>query len=630
MKHLQSAPFYFALLFGLSACLTGCSMGSFEPTSSFTSDSTAEMAGIIKGGQQPIVGATVTMYETNTNGAVPASVTNGSIVVAHALAVTNSEGAFSFGTLLTCTPGAQLWIESAGGDPVDGFTGTTNHPAVLQAAALGPCPALLPLVPVNIGATYPFVLIDEVSSVAFAYTAGPWYTGTALTSAWPQTTAGKLGVTQAFATARSLYNIAGGTGLGLANTTTANGNGTVPQATIHTIANIASACINSAVGSAACSTLFGATGGTTATTNTLQALVYMARHIGGVPVATVFPLQPTTPQFFPNLPTAPTSFALEVLYTGGGLHSPGGIAIDSVNSMWIANDNVAGIAEFTNLGVVQSTLPNGYTASSLTSGALTSMALGNDGFLYAATQGNNCFTVLSPFGSAQSGAPCNTAISSAAGVTAGSQHIWIADGNVNELSEITESSYTATISGNGLNYPDAVAVDDSQNVWVANRLGNTYSKFTSAGVAVSTGGSGFNTPAAVALDKSSNAWFANNGNSNIVELNSAGTPVAGSPFACGAGNATGIAVDGDGNVFTMGNTSISELTAGGVCEFQSVPAVGTGGTSGILNVQSGLAIDGSGNIWFTNFTANQVAEIIGMAAPVVTPLASTNALGTRP
>jgi hypothetical protein len=630
MKHLQSAPFYFALLFGFSAGLTGCSMGSFEPSTSGT-DIPTEMTGAIQGGQQPLVGATVTMYETNTSGTTE-SVADGSMVVGHALAVTNANGGFSFATTLTCNPGGQLWIESAGGDPIDGPTGKTNHPAVLQAAALGPCPTL----GINIGGTYPYVFIDEVSSVAFAYVAGPWYTGTALASAWPQTTAGKLGVTQAFATAGNLYNISGSS-LGSANTTTANGNGTVPQATIHTIANIDAACINSAVGSATCSTFFGATGGTTATTNTLQALVYMARHIGGVPVATVYRLQPTTPQFYPNLSTAPTSFALEVLYTGGGIKGPdgpGGIAIDANNNIWIASksQSTAGIGEFSNLGVVESPLPNGWTDSSLTVGT-TFITLAGNGSLDAITQGNDCLTSLNNNGSTISGAPCNTAMTDTYGIAAGSSHLWIADGNLNEISEVTTSAYTATLLGNGLNTPYAVAVDDSQNVWVANYSGNTYSKFTSAGAAVSTGGSGLNGPGSVALDKSSNAWFANRNNSNIVELNSAGTVVAGSPFTCGAGNASGIAVDGDGNVFTMGYTTISEYTAGGICEFQSVPAVGTGGTRGIVAVLSGLAIDGSGNIWFSSSSGNQVAEIIGMAAPAVTPLAlaaSNGTLGTRP
>jgi hypothetical protein len=44
-------------------------------------------------------------------------------------------------------------------------------------------------------------------------------------------------------------------------------------------------------------------------------------------------------------------------------------------------------------------------------------------------------------------------------------------------------------------------------------------------------------------------------------------------------------------------------------------------------------IDGSGDVWVGNATAQNLTEYIGSAAPVITPLAtaaSTNKLGTRP
>ena len=52
---------------------------------------------------------------------------------------------------------------------------------------------------------------------------------------------------------------------------------------------------------------------------------------------------------------------------------------------------------------------------------------------------------------------------------------------------------------------------------------------------------------------------------------------------------------------------------------------------GIANPQ--LAVDGSGNLWSANFDKSNVTEIIGIAAPVVTPLSvgvKNNTLGTRP
>ena len=57
-----------------------------------------------------------------------------------------------------------------------------------------------------------------------------------------------------------------------------------------------------------------------------------------------------------------------------------------------------------------------------------------------------------------------------------------------------------------------------------------------------------------------------------------------------------------------------------------------GGLSGGAGSQ-GLAVDGSGNVWVANGSTNSVSELIGVAAPVVTPIVAgvkNNTLGTRP
>jgi len=52
-----------------------------------------------------------------------------------------------------------------------------------------------------------------------------------------------------------------------------------------------------------------------------------------------------------------------------------------------------------------------------------------------------------------------------------------------------------------------------------------------------------------------------------------------------------------------------------------------------LSAPSGLAIDGSGNVWVTNAESNNVMEFVGAAAPVVTPLSvavKNKMIATRP
>jgi hypothetical protein len=58
-----------------------------------------------------------------------------------------------------------------------------------------------------------------------------------------------------------------------------------------------------------------------------------------------------------------------------------------------------------------------------------------------------------------------------------------------------------------------------------------------------------------------------------------------------------------------------------------------GFTAGGSGTHAGVAIDGSGNEWIANTTADSVTELIGVAVPVVTPLAAAvaaNTLATRP
>ena len=45
-----------------------------------------------------------------------------------------------------------------------------------------------------------------------------------------------------------------------------------------------------------------------------------------------------------------------------------------------------------------------------------------------------------------------------------------------------------------------------------------------------------------------------------------------------------------------------------------------GYVTGATGTQLGPVVDGSGNLWFTNASSNTVSEMIGVAAPVVTPL----------
>jgi hypothetical protein len=73
---------------------------------------------------------------------------------------------------------------------------------------------------------------------------------------------------------------------------------------------------------------------------------------------------------------------------------------------------------------------------------------------------------------------------------------------------------------------------------------------------------------------------------------------------------------------------VSEFTAAGG------PVVGDGYSVAPVAAQiSGVAIDGSGNVWVTGFSNTTLIELVGAAAPVSTPVlaqATNNTFGTRP
>jgi hypothetical protein len=144
---------------------------------------------------------------------------------------------------------------------------------------------------------------------------------------------------------------------------------------------------------------------------------------------------------------------------------------------------------------------------------------------------------------------------------------------------------------------------------------------------------------AVAIDSSGNAWSANSMDGTISKLSKTGSAYPGSPFSNASLNQPGfIAIDGAGNVWTsdIGNENsveISELSNAGAL---ISPATGFLYTGNSLAEASGIAVDGSGDVWVAaNHTGNVVTatEFIGVATPVVTPLATgvkNNTLGTRP
>jgi hypothetical protein len=107
----------------------------------------------------------------------------------------------------------------------------------------------------------------------------------------------------------------------------------------------------------------------------------------------------------------------------------------------------------------------------------------------------------------------------------------------------------------------------------------------------------------------------------VLEVTSAGTTYSGTFGISGDGLAApvGIAIDGAGNLWVTDTSAnaVFEVSTGG-----AVLSGTTGFTSGVLNGARGIAIDASGDAWVTNYGGNNVLELIGVATPVITPIAA--------
>ena len=142
-----------------------------------------------------------------------------------------------------------------------------------------------------------------------------------------------------------------------------------------------------------------------------------------------------------------------------------------------------------------------------------------------------------------------------------------------------------------------------------------------------------NTPNGVDVDASGNVWVSNELGTSLVELsNVEQLPIGGDWIYAGSGisASAGVAVDpGSGNQWIADASGISALSNSGAPILATSGLNGTGVPIGIAG--EGVAVDGSGDVW--KLDNHYAVEIIGVATPVVTPLAvgvKNNTLATRP
>jgi hypothetical protein len=554
----------------------------------------------VHGGNQPLVGAAITLYAAGTNGyGGPATVI--------AKGISNWRGQIIYYYFKKPSGNPQTYIVALGGN-----AGKGRNPAIGLSAALGPY--------YSIPSKY---VVDEITTAASVYALSQFLSAD---GTQPGTSATNVtGLNNAAATAQNLVVLK----TGKAATALVRGaNGTPPTATLNTLGDVLDAANSAAPGSAPITELFAdaTPPGGTAPTTTLQAALDIARNPANNPSA-IFGLASGDTTYTPVLSAAPNDWTLGIAFTGGTVLGAntrvGSIGVDAAGKVWFAayssdssiNGGNGFIANLSSVGVPSAAFTdNGNVANPF------ALAIDGWGNVFVPNETTSTVTGVSNSGQSLSGSPFNDGGASSPLLIAvnGSGDVVVGAIN-NQVAELTPPGYVATalavppgpllpiLSALGINGSGSIFVADGNNQRLEELPSSTYAD------------PGLSTPAGLAFDPAGNAWVGNSGVGISEFLVASGyTPVnyVNSVYAVG-----GIAIDSSGNVWVAnqdpnGSNGVVELTNSGT---QVGDYISAGGAFANANGADNVALDASGNVWVAG-DSNYVIELIGASAPVKTPV----------
>jgi len=254
-------------------------------------------------------------------------------------------------------------------------------------------------------------------------------------------------------------------------------------------------------------------------------------------------------------------------------------------------------------------------------------------------------------------------------------NVYVTDTYNNLIRKISPAGFVTTLAGSGaagsangtgaaasFNHPVGIATDIAGNVYVADQANNLIRKISPLGVVTTLAGNGlagsangtgvaasFSAPFGLALDASGNVFVSDHDNNLIREITPAGivTTVAGSGTYGAVNGAsltstfngpTGIAVDGSNNVYVadQNNNLIRKISGGSVSTLAGSGAYGNAdgtGAAASFGYPAGLTVDAAGNVFLADGWSNNVIRKITPAGVVTTvagsgTAASTNGIGT--
>jgi hypothetical protein len=649
-----------AAIFLLCLSLIGCALSPADlPQASVASPA---LTGTAYGGQQPIRGATVSVYEAGTAG-------YGLGAVFKASTITGADGSFGFSSgAYTCSyANAPMYLTVIGGS-----SGGANNANLALIAGLGPCTA----------ARSESINVDEVTTAATVFALAQFMNptlgaGVTPTIGGPAPGGGvyNRGLVAAMDnTLPALINAASGTALG--NATSGAVTITREAAKLNSIANTLAACVNTAgqtSGSdvtSACGRLFKYSNANNAVVrpyDTVQAGLMMALYPYSS-VSDLFYLATAESPFTglgstPNDWTLATSYALPSMGVGinGSATSRTSMSldIDSTGRIWFPSttSGATGIGVF---DPATSTFAGPYGGASLTHPQY--VAVDSNGVAWATdlaanrtvgvstTSPSTTPTVLSLSGASTMGPLAIEGSNVFAAYNASSTGYLdeasasVTGSSIAEQGGLDLAALTATGAA-AQNLTRAYAVSGSSTpCYLFNAQVPNVPAVTS-GTSCYTGGMASNQLVLTGLGGLLMTAVMTTSNNQICDDQT----VACNTPAVGLNAPEGIATDGYNNLWIANSGNASVSTLGGYnlsfAQNATVPYIHDSTHGGTLTTPYAIGIDGSGNVWTispgcvtTSATACTptgmvLTEIIGAAGPTVTPLqtaAATGSVGIRP
>jgi len=492
------------------------------------------------------------------------------------------------------------------------------------------------------------VTINELTTVASAWTAAQFLNGTALSG-------NALGLRIAAGNVPNLVDLQTG-GLGPVIQDPLNSSQTPTLAKFNTLGILLSACIRTARD---CDRLFEAATppGGSAPTDTLSAAQNIARYPWHQAKALFALLDAFYPvpagkrwrevPFIPYLNFAPSAWTLSLVYAGGGLNSLGGIAIDGEGNLW-ADDNFLVGAQSTIYasfgGGLSKLAPNGRPLSPMTTGFRGGgidgpgfgIAISADDKVWATSLAGKNISVFDR----KTGAP----LSPASGYDFGGQlgqmqgiivtpsgDVWALDNGKSQIVYLPQGDASKgrilgrTVDGKPVDgslqvkAPFHLAIDQQDRIWVTNSGGKTVTRFPAKDPGRAEEFEVGYAPRAIAIDSRGNAWVAN----------TVGHPGTAEKLAFVEAKLKAKAES------VFGSMSEDERTAKEWIDLFDILTKYPGGDVSLVHPDGtvagpfdadksligpwGIAIDGNDTVWVANSTGRSVAQLCGVRIEACPP-----------